>query len=281
MEEEIQYSTVVFKKSGAAPKEKEEDLTTCSEVKPKVAVTTAPTDDEAAARSLFGVLAACLGILCVLLVVSIGAIVYITVVVMNEQKANLSELTAENQQLVTERRIFDGKTEELSREIYNLTWMLEVILTFNTFNVNDYCPDKKCQPCQKGWIQFQEKCYLFNEKQPWKTWEGSQERCLTTAADLVVIDSQQEQEFLSNHTKKYFDKYHGYWIGLKQMNDKNWVWIDGRIDTAGYWMSENLGNSDQCGLMIPGRNLTSSWNQADCLMNNRFICERDVLIRSK
>lgn len=39
------------------------------------------------------------------------------------------------------------------------------------------------------------------------------------------------QEFISNHTEYYLDKYHGFWIGLSQTDDKNWVWIDGQNDT--------------------------------------------------
>lgn len=38
------------------------------------------------------------------------------------------------------------------------------------------------------------------------------------------------QEFINNHTKYYYDKYHGYWIGLNETN-KNWLWVDGRNDT--------------------------------------------------
>ncbi|GLD46575.1 C-type lectin domain family 4 member A-like isoform X1, partial [Lates japonicus] len=48
-------------------------------------------------------------------------------------KANLSNLTAENQQLLMERSILENKTEELSRVRDDLNWTLNVILKFNTF----------------------------------------------------------------------------------------------------------------------------------------------------
>ncbi|XP_063735253.1 early activation antigen CD69-like isoform X2 [Eleginops maclovinus] len=279
MEEEIHYSTVVFKDVGAAPKEKKEDPTIYSEVKPSGAASTVP-NGEAAACSHFHLLAVCLGILCVLLVASIGAIIYFSVV-MIEQKANLSELAAENEQLIKERNILELEMEHLNRVTYNLNWTLSIILGFNSFPVHDYCPDKVCQPCLKDWIQFEEKCYLFyNEKSPWKTWQASQKYCRNIAADLVVIDSLHEQEFISNHTEYYFDNYHGYWLGLRKKENKDWVWIDGRNDTLGYWIRESLGQSGCCGLMIPGRNLTASWDPANCVMQNKFICESNVLIRS-
>lgn len=73
-------------------------------------------------------------------------IVTIVSVVMDEDrenfKTNLNNLTAENQQLLMERSILENKTEELSRVRDDLNWTLNVILKFNTFPVNEYCPEK-------------------------------------------------------------------------------------------------------------------------------------------
>lgn len=68
-------------------------------------------------------------------------------VVMSEQKAkftaNLSNLTAENQQLVMKNSNLESKTEELSRDRDDLNWTLTVILKFNSFPVDKYCPQKR------------------------------------------------------------------------------------------------------------------------------------------
>lgn len=53
-----------------------------------------------------------------------------------------------------------------------------------------------CKPCQDGWLLFQSKCYLFtvyDYYSEWNTWEESQKRCREQTADLVVIESQEEQ----------------------------------------------------------------------------------------
>lgn len=50
----------------------------------------------------------------------------------------------------------------------------------------------ECQPCLTGWIQFEESCYLFNTD-PWMTWHDSRGYCQNKIADLVVIESLQEQ----------------------------------------------------------------------------------------
>lgn len=61
---------------------------------------------------------------------------------MNEQKANLSDLTAENQRLITERGTLQMQTEVLRNTTENLNRTLEHILNFNTFPVSEYCPGK-------------------------------------------------------------------------------------------------------------------------------------------
>ncbi|KAM7383038.1 hypothetical protein PAMP_002725 [Pampus punctatissimus] len=245
MEEEINYSTLVFKNSHSPPAGKKEESPIYSEIKTKRPATTAPIS-----------------------------------LVMNQQKANLSSLSAENQQLIMQRSILENETEELRRDKDSLNWTLGVILKYKTFPVNDYCPEKKCQPCQTGWILFQKKCYLFYDKDPpWKSWESSKEYCQNKAAHLVVIDTLQEQVFINKHIKSYFSIYHGYWIGLHADDDKNWFWVDGRNDTLQYWMMEKLGDSGQCALMIPGRDVTASWDPANCLFWNKLICETEALMR--
>ncbi|XP_070822068.1 C-type lectin domain family 12 member B-like [Chaetodon trifascialis] len=237
MEEEINYASVAFKNGAPAPKEKKEDPTIYAQVKTKGPVTTVSADGEAAARPHFRVLAMCLGILCVLLVVSISAIIYISVA-MNGQKTDLSNLRAQTEKLIVERSNLEKETKELSRVRDDLNWTLGVILTFDTFPVNEYCPKKTgpsvlldCQPCKKNWIAFQEKCYLFYDGNFWRSWGESRKYCQDTSADLVVINSLQEQEFISNNTKFYFDKFHGFWLGLNDTGANNWVWLDGRNDT--------------------------------------------------
>lgn len=53
-----------------------------------------------------------------------------------------------------------------------------------------------CKPCQAGWMQFKSNCYLFEESDyyyNWRSWEGSRKRCKEVMADLVVIESLEEQ----------------------------------------------------------------------------------------
>ncbi|KAM4736473.1 uncharacterized protein FYW61_006608 [Anableps anableps] len=254
--DEVCYSTVNIKNAKAPPKGQ-----------PK---------EETATLGHSRLLLVCLGILCVLLVVSITVIINMSIVETKHQ-ARISDLTTENGRLTEDRDRMQNQTKELSQERDNLNRTLEFILTFDNFPVKDFCPDKKCQPCQKGWIIFKKKCYLFYEEpRPWKTWEESRKFCQDKHADLVVIDDLQEQEFVSNHTKYYFDNYHGYWLGLQETNNR-WIWVDGHEDTLGFWVKEELGETGSYTLLIPGRNPTESWDKADELFKNKFICGHEAL----
>ncbi|XP_028281028.1 uncharacterized protein LOC114448325 [Parambassis ranga] len=221
------------------------------------------------------------GIAVVLLVVCCIIIIYISIV-MSKQEVTLSDQAAQHQQLTEQLKVLKNTTSRLIRDGDHLNWTLGVILTFSNFPVTKFCPDRKCRPCQDGWLLFQEKCYLFyDEGAPWKTWEASRRFCQNTAADLVVVDGLKEQEFLRNHSKWYYDNDHGFWLGLQKTHGTGtWTWIDGRNDTLGFWVKEQLGTPGLCGLMIPERPVNGSWDPADCMMENKFICEADVLIKS-
>ncbi|KAM4581187.1 uncharacterized protein PAE49_005797 isoform 2-T2 [Odontesthes bonariensis] len=200
-------------------------------------------------------------------------------------KNQTEQLTADNRVLQNRTDLMtveignlENQTKHLNRQKDDLNWTLGVILTFNNFPVNQFCPDKKCQPCRGGWILYQKKCYLFyDEPAPWKSWTQSQTYCKDSGADLVVIDNQQEQEFISNNTKYYFSVNHGYWIGLKESNG-TFIWIDGRRDTLRYWLE--TGGSGSYVLVIPDKSPTQSWKRSSPEFQLRFICESEALIRS-
>nr|XP_046254658.1 natural killer cells antigen CD94-like isoform X2 [Scatophagus argus] len=278
MEEEVSYSTVTFK-NGQPPKETKDGLTVYAEVKPK-APASASHGEAAAKHSHSHWWVVCLGILSFFLVVSIGLAVHFDML-LTRKRGKVNEVIDENQQLYLINRRLQTEMKKLNNVIDNLNWTLNFILEYDTFPVNEFCPEKKCQPCRKDWIMFQEKCYLFYDKEPrWKQWEESRKFCQSRSADLVVVDTLQEQEFLSNHTEFYYDKLHGFWMGLTQTTNKSWVWIDGHDDTLSYWIMEDLGTVGPRGLMIPGRKPTASWDPAALDMENKFICETEVLIRS-
>uniref|UniRef100_A0A3B3SBG3 C-type lectin domain-containing protein n=1 Tax=Paramormyrops kingsleyae TaxID=1676925 RepID=A0A3B3SBG3_9TELE len=94
-------------------------------------------------------------------------------------------------------------------------FLLTIILTKSSIFA-----EKPCRPCPQGWEPFNSSCYFIS--QSWKSWKDSRIECQKWGADLVIIESKEEQEFING-------KKDDYWIGLKYNTKKNdWIWLDGR-----------------------------------------------------
>ncbi|XP_007570634.1 C-type lectin domain family 12 member B-like [Poecilia formosa] len=211
--------------------------------------------------------------LCLLLVASIGIIIWFGVELvkrqeeLREQVGKVRRLENRTEELKEERGNFENQTKQLSLEkillqdkVQQLSRLKEAILASENFPVKDFCPDKQCQPCQTNWVQFQGKCYLFYEAYC-ETWSKAQEFCRSKAADLVLVDNLQEQEFLKNHLTSYSS-----------------CWSSCQFYSAG---SKPFGYWTDRGLMTFQGNLIHSWNTAGYSDINKFICEGEVMVWPK
>ncbi|XP_073340778.1 asialoglycoprotein receptor 2-like [Pagrus major] len=284
MEEELNYASVTFR-TNSKPKDLETiyDEVKCAQLGWDTNPVKPENKKKAPLFTLLHLVAAVLGIICVsLLSVLIAIHIHFNTVVSEQLREN-SNLTAKNLQLWTEKTDLERQKKELTRERDGLNWTIGVILEYKNFPVDHHCPQKVCKPCLDHWVQFQTNCYFFLESgysSKWETWHGSREKCREKNADLVVIESQEEQEFINNHTKAYDDEWHGYWIGLsrKDMTD-GWKWVDGSNVTMTYWKTREAGYSRACALTLPHAAPLANWNKAGCNMGNRWICETRALIK--
>ncbi|XP_043973045.1 uncharacterized protein LOC122831153 [Gambusia affinis] len=169
-----------------------------------------------------------LGILSVLLLASIAVIVWISVDMMSH-KGKLDDLKKENKRLNIKKSLLENVTEQLIGERDDLKRALQVILMHDNFPVNQFCPDKKCLPCQKSWESLLEKCDQFYDQNSGQN-PGKRARlyCQNASADLVVVDNVTDQSPASNHEMNF--------CSLGQ-TDNNWLWIDGRNESLGFWMT--------------------------------------------
>ncbi|XP_035485749.2 C-type lectin domain family 4 member M isoform X2 [Scophthalmus maximus] len=201
--------------------------------------------------------AAALGIICVVLVsvvISLGR--HITTVMSEQRRDNIS-LTVDHLLLWKEKTDFERLTEKLARQRDGLNWTIGVIMEYESFPVHTHCPQKD-----------------------WRSWHDSRDYCRERKASLVVIESPEEQEFVSNHTKAYNDEKHGYWIGLSNKNEMGtWMWVDGSNVTVMYWMAEP-GYRQSCALSLPRADPRANWNKSSCDMQNLWICETRALIKT-
>ncbi|TWW72158.1 CD209 antigen-like protein C DC-SIGN-related protein 2 [Takifugu flavidus] len=88
--------------------------------------------------------------------------------------------------------------------------------------------------CPSRWTHFMSSCYLFstaeNQKLK-KNWDDSREDCIRREADLVIVDSPEEQTFVSHNiesligSKPFWDS--SFWLGLRDTEiEGTWVWLN-------------------------------------------------------
>ncbi|XP_047643573.1 C-type lectin domain family 4 member E isoform X1 [Phacochoerus africanus] len=130
---------------------------------------------------------------------------------------------------------------------------------------------KNC--CPLNWIHFQSSCYFFSTNV--MSWTASLKNCSSIGAHLVVINTQEEQEFLF-HAKP---KRKEFYIGLTdQVIEGQWKWVDGTPFTKSlsFWdigEPNNIVSVEDCATIRDSSNPRQSWNDVPCFFNMFRICE--------
>ncbi|XP_063084441.1 CD209 antigen-like protein C isoform X2 [Cavia porcellus] len=126
-----------------------------------------------------------------------------------------------------------------------------------------------CRPCSWDWTFFQGKCYFFSKSQ--KSWHDSITACKEEGAELVIVESAEEQSFLQQTSKSKGIM----WMGLSDLNKEGtWHWVDGSPlsgSFADYWNKgepNNVGGEDCAEFKDDG------WNDSRCENANFWICKK-------
>ncbi|KAK2865587.1 hypothetical protein Q7C36_001643 [Tachysurus vachellii] len=122
----------------------------------------------------------------------------------------------------------------------------------------------------EGWRYFNSHVYYISTQK--KNWDNSRRDCKRRGADLVIINSKEEQVFIATHLKS-----NRAWIGLSDTDTEGvWKWVDGSPLTTAYW-DEGEPNNDKdhedCG-EIMGHPEEKNWNDRRCSDNELWVCEK-------
>ncbi|XP_029315360.1 CD209 antigen-like protein B [Cottoperca gobio] len=125
--------------------------------------------------------------------------------------------------------------------------------------------------CPAGWRKFSSACYLFSNEA--RSWDRAREDCRQRGADLVVINSDEEQTFLFGLLINQ-----DTWIGLNDRDEEGtWKWVDGTPLTQTNWGQSQPDNGggymgeEDCAEI---RKYFSDWNDLSCEVSNPWICEK-------
>ncbi|XP_055463922.1 C-type lectin domain family 4 member A-like [Psammomys obesus] len=126
--------------------------------------------------------------------------------------------------------------------------------------------------CPKNWKPFSSDCYFTSTDLA--SWNKSEEKCSSMGAHLLVIHSQEEQDFIT----KTLDTSSAYYMRLSDPEGHGqWQWVDQTPynQTAMSWRSdEPHGNQGFCVVLNYHPNLKGwGWSDVPCDGDHRFVCE--------
>uniref|UniRef100_A0A8C1ZBL3 C-type lectin domain-containing protein n=2 Tax=Cyprinus carpio TaxID=7962 RepID=A0A8C1ZBL3_CYPCA len=210
----------------------------------------------------------CLVLLCVLL---LTAVIVLCVLIYTKS----TNYTHERQQLLTKITNLSEERDQLLIRNENLTNERELLIFQNgnlTKERNQLKSEKnELQKCVDGWKCHQSSLYFISSEK--KSWTESRRYCRERAADLIIINNTEEQEFVKNISggSGYF------WIGLTDIEvEGRWKWVDGSTLTSGFWESGQpnnyQGKEEDCAL-----NHSPGWADFPCDDMYKWICEKSVL----
>ncbi|XP_053335438.1 C-type lectin domain family 4 member E-like [Clarias gariepinus] len=124
-----------------------------------------------------------------------------------------------------------------------------------------------------GWIYFNSRVYYISTGK--KNWTESRQYCRERGADLVIINSKEEQEFIN----KLLNKGRA-WIGLSN-RENEWKWVDDTPLITGFWASgepNSKARDEDCVITGESSDPVLNWGDDFCNEQYIWICEKAILI---
>uniref|UniRef100_A0A8C4GL98 C-type lectin domain-containing protein n=1 Tax=Dicentrarchus labrax TaxID=13489 RepID=A0A8C4GL98_DICLA len=176
----------------------------------------------------------------------------------HDSSAELSTINDKLSSVSEEKDLLNSSLTEMTKEVDRLQRL-----------------SKQKKTCPADWRMFRCTCYFFSTTSA--SWETGRQDCRDRGGDLVIIDSSEEQEFLTKNITKET------WIGLTDRdNEGTWKWIDKTPLTLAYWargQPDNGGGDPQwgeedCAHFTVNGETEANWNDRLCDVSFQWICEK-------
>ncbi|KAL1023920.1 hypothetical protein UPYG_G00048970 [Umbra pygmaea] len=200
----------------------------------------------------------------------------------DQLQTSYNTLTKERDQLQTSYNTLTKERDQLQTSYNNLTKERDQLQTsYNPLakerdQLKQYLALKGCS---QGWVQFGCSCYYHSTEK--KTWGEGRQYCQDRGADLMILNSLEEQAFINGFYEQ--GVYSASWIGLTtSVTEGNWTWVDGTtLNTpTRYWLTGQPvpGNTINCIYLFLGceakYTCPKGWVNFGCNNPLKWICEK-------
>ncbi|XP_071383528.1 CD209 antigen-like protein E [Centroberyx affinis] len=219
-------------------------------------------------RNPFRAAAVSLGLLCLLLLAGIIGLGVKSIEDKTSWSEERNQLWVHNANLTEERNQLQSEKDRLEATNGQLIQERDELL------------EKLCKEIcgSSSWQRLDYSCYSFFKSK--KTWRQSKQHCEKNNAQLVIISSRQEQEFVISRVLPT-DPNTKAWIGLTRQV-KVWTWLDGTpLTTDQYWHnpqpeddSTSQRKTEDCAVIAKSR--IEPLHQEDCMERKTWICEKTI-----
>ncbi|XP_032107867.1 CD209 antigen isoform X5 [Sapajus apella] len=137
--------------------------------------------------------------------------------------------------------------------------------------------ERLCRPCPWEWTFFQGNCYFISNSQ--RNWHDSVTACQEVGAQLVIIKSDEEQNFLQLQSSR---SNRLAWMGLSDLHEENtWQWVDGSPLSPSLRQYWNQGEPNNIGEEDCAEFNGNGWNDDRCSAAKFWICKKSAASCSK
>ncbi|XP_075863823.1 C-type lectin domain family 4 member A isoform X2 [Microcebus murinus] len=124
--------------------------------------------------------------------------------------------------------------------------------------------------CPKNWRSFSSKCYFISTEA--KSWHENEEDCSRMGAHLLVINTKDEQDFITQNLNERF----AYFVGLSDPEgQRRWQWVDQTPykESATFWHKGEPSDPKERCVMMNIRYSNWGWNDIRCDSLQMSVCE--------
>ncbi|XP_053183583.1 C-type lectin domain family 4 member F-like [Scomber japonicus] len=181
----------------------------------------------------------------------------------SSKNAELDAIRDERDQLKMDTRNLTKEMELLQSRFNTVVTMRdelqEEVKRLNLNRTEKLCPD--------DWKKYNNKCYYVSAQRVSKSWDKSKKDCEDRGAHLAIINSRDEQDFVS----KFYDRT---WIGLSDKDlEGHWKWVDGTdLVGDGYWQEGEPNNDRNIEHCAEVSRKGGGWNDMPCSERLSWVC---------